>query len=53
MLAGTDPARILAEAGKVLAGQGKQGRRPHLWDGQAAQRIVAVLDRVLHEGSPS
>ncbi|RFP12379.1 UDP-N-acetylglucosamine 2-epimerase (non-hydrolyzing) [Duganella sp. BJB488] len=47
VLAGTDPATIVAEARKVLAGQGKQGRRPHLWDGQAAQRIVAVLDRQL------
>lgn len=47
VLAGTDPARIIAEARKILAGQGKQGRRPHLWDGQAAQRIVAVLDQAL------
>jgi len=49
VLAGTDPVRIVAEARKVLAGQGKQGRRPQLWDGQAAQRIVAVLDKELHE----
>jgi len=49
VLAGTDPLRIVAEARKVLAGQGKQGRRPQLWDGQAAQRIVAVLDKELHE----
>lgn len=48
VLAGTDPVRIVAEARKVLAGQGKQGRRPALWDGQAAQRIVAVLDAQLH-----
>lgn len=44
VLAGTDPARIVAEANKVLRGEGKQGRRPHLWDGKAAQRIVAQLD---------
>nr|WP_267875694.1 UDP-N-acetylglucosamine 2-epimerase (non-hydrolyzing) [Duganella radicis] len=48
VLAGTDPAVIVAEARKVLAGQGKQGRRPHLWDGQAAHRIVALLDQALH-----
>jgi len=43
VLVGTDPVRILAEAHKVLRGEGKQGRRPHLWDGKAAERIVAVL----------
>lgn len=47
VLAGTDSARILTEVRKVLRGEGKQGRRPHLWDGQAAQRIVAILDQVL------
>ncbi|QBE62506.1 non-hydrolyzing UDP-N-acetylglucosamine 2-epimerase [Pseudoduganella lutea] len=48
LLVGTDPARIVDEARKVLRGEGKQGRRPHLWDGKAAQRIVAVLDQVLN-----
>ena len=43
VLAGTDPARIVAEVRQVLRGEGKQGRRPHLWDGKAAERIVAVL----------
>ncbi|OFZ97615.1 MAG: UDP-N-acetylglucosamine 2-epimerase [Betaproteobacteria bacterium RBG_19FT_COMBO_58_11] len=47
VLAGTDPARIVAEARKVLRGEGKQGRRPHLWDGKAAQRIVEVLAKEL------
>lgn len=47
VLAGTDPVRIVAEVRKVLAGQGKQGRRPHLWDGHAAERIVGVLAREL------
>ncbi|OEZ89766.1 UDP-2,3-diacetamido-2,3-dideoxy-D-glucuronate 2-epimerase [Janthinobacterium sp. HH106] len=47
VLAGTDPLRIVAEARKVLRGEGKQGRRPYLWDGQAAQRIVAQLDQEL------
>lgn len=47
VLAGTDPARIVAEANKVLRGEGKQGRRPQLWDGKAAERIVAVLAREL------
>lgn len=44
---GTDPARIVDEARKVLAGAGKQGRRPALWDGQAADRTVDHLIRLL------
>lgn len=47
VLAGTDPVRIVAEAHKVLRGEGKQGRRPYIWDGKAAERIVAVLAKVL------
>jgi UDP-N-acetylglucosamine 2-epimerase (non-hydrolysing) len=43
VLAGTDPAKIIEEAHRVLRGEGKQGRRPHLWDGKAAERIVAIL----------
>ena len=43
VLAGTDPAAIVAAARKVLRGHGKQGRRPNLWDGNAAVRIVDVL----------
>ena len=43
MGASTDPSRIVAEARKLLRGEGRQGRRPHRWDGKAAQRIVAVL----------
>ena len=47
VLVGTDPERIKEEARKVMRGEGKQGRRPHLWDGKAAERIVAVLAREL------
>jgi UDP-N-acetylglucosamine 2-epimerase (non-hydrolysing) len=43
VLVGTDPARIVLEVRKVLRGEGKQGRRPHLWDGKAAERIVKIL----------
>ncbi|WP_126445778.1 non-hydrolyzing UDP-N-acetylglucosamine 2-epimerase [Sulfuricystis multivorans] len=50
-LVGTDPARIVTEARKVLAGQGKQGRRPQLWDGRAAERIVAILADALAAGN--
>jgi len=47
VLAGTDPHKILQETRKVLRGEGKQGRRPQLWDGKAAERIVAILAREL------
>jgi UDP-N-acetylglucosamine 2-epimerase (non-hydrolysing) len=47
VLAGTEPARIVEEARKVLRGEGKQGRRPLLWDGRAAERIVDILAREL------
>ncbi|MFP5392034.1 MAG: non-hydrolyzing UDP-N-acetylglucosamine 2-epimerase [Gammaproteobacteria bacterium] len=47
VLAGTDPVRIVEAARQVLKGEGKQGRRPHLWDGKAAERIVGVLSREL------
>jgi UDP-N-acetylglucosamine 2-epimerase (non-hydrolysing) len=43
VLAGRDPERILAEANRVIDGRGKIGRRPELWDGRAAGRIVKVL----------
>jgi UDP-N-acetylglucosamine 2-epimerase (non-hydrolysing) len=43
VLAGTDPAAIMAEARKVLAGDTKTGSRPELWDGKAAERIVEIL----------
>ena len=49
VLAGTDPARIVAAARQVLHGQCKPCRRPYLWDGRAAERIVAVLADELNQ----
>ena len=43
LLVGTDPTRIVAAAKEVLAGRGKTGRVPLLWDGYAAERIVDIL----------
>jgi len=47
LLVGTDPAKIVAAARDVLAGKGKAGRIPPLWDGNAASRIVEVLLRAV------
>jgi len=47
VLAGTEPRAIIAAAQHILRGGGKQGRRPHLWDGHAAERIVTILARTL------
>jgi UDP-N-acetylglucosamine 2-epimerase (non-hydrolysing) len=40
---GTSPDAVLAEARKALAGRGKAGRVPALWDGRASERIANVL----------
>jgi UDP-N-acetylglucosamine 2-epimerase (non-hydrolysing) len=45
ILVGSDPERLLEETQRVLAGRGKQGRRPLLWDGMAAQRTIEILAR--------
>ncbi|MBX3684605.1 MAG: UDP-N-acetylglucosamine 2-epimerase (non-hydrolyzing) [Rhodocyclaceae bacterium] len=50
VLVGTDATRIVEEVGRVLAGHGKQGRRPELWDGLAAERIVGVLAAAIGSG---
>lgn len=43
VLAGVETEAVVAEVDRVLHGQGKRGQRPALWDGHAADRIVAVL----------
>jgi UDP-N-acetylglucosamine 2-epimerase (non-hydrolysing) len=39
-LVGHDVERLLAETDRILAGAGKQGRIPPLWDGKAGLRIA-------------
>jgi UDP-N-acetylglucosamine 2-epimerase (non-hydrolysing) len=46
-LVGTDPAAIRAALGDVLANPMPAGRSPPLWDGCAAERIIAILSRAL------
>ncbi len=47
VLVGTNPARIREAAARVLAGEGRRGQVPELWDGRAAKRIVEVLEHYL------
>lgn len=42
-LVGRDIAAIREQTAAILAGHGKSGRVPELWDGQAAERIAADL----------
>jgi UDP-N-acetylglucosamine 2-epimerase (non-hydrolysing) len=46
-LVGRDRSRILAAVEEILAGGGKRGRIPELWDGRAAPRIAAHLSNWL------
>ncbi|MEO0972267.1 MAG: UDP-N-acetylglucosamine 2-epimerase (non-hydrolyzing) [Pseudomonadota bacterium] len=46
-LVGNDPTAIKAAAAEVLAGRGKAGRRPELWDGHAAERIVEHIAKTM------
>ena len=42
-LIGHDMDKLQREVERILAGKGKRGRRPPLWDGHAAERIAAIL----------
>ena len=46
-LIGTDPANLGPALARLMAGQWKKGAIPEKWDGKAAVRIVAELERLL------
>jgi UDP-N-acetylglucosamine 2-epimerase (non-hydrolysing) len=43
ILVGSDLKRLEIEVNWILAGKGKQGQCPPLWDGHAAERIAEDL----------
>ena len=45
-IVGTDAERIVSEARRILAGAGKEGRIPPLWDGRTSERVAEVLRRL-------
>lgn len=47
VLIGTDPDNLAPALEKIMAGHWKKGSVPPLWDGKAAERIVAHLERLL------
>jgi UDP-N-acetylglucosamine 2-epimerase (non-hydrolysing) len=46
-LVGTDPGKVLEGALEVLQSVHPKNRRPELWDGNAAKRIIDILSRWL------
>jgi UDP-N-acetylglucosamine 2-epimerase (non-hydrolysing) len=51
-LVGGDPAAIRREVAAILTGNGKRGRIPRMWDGNAAGRIVTILLEALRCNAP-
>lgn len=50
-MVGSDVQAIRDGVAAILAGRGKRGRTPELWDGHAAERIAADLYRWLQAGA--
>jgi UDP-N-acetylglucosamine 2-epimerase (non-hydrolysing) len=44
ILVGCDMQRLRTEVNRILAGAGKRGQVPPLWDGHAAERIAEVIE---------
>jgi UDP-N-acetylglucosamine 2-epimerase (non-hydrolysing) len=53
ILVGRDIHRLRSEMEKILAGDGKHGKVPPLWDGKAAERIAQVMAQSQSSGARS
>jgi UDP-N-acetylglucosamine 2-epimerase (non-hydrolysing) len=50
LLVGQNMQRLSLETQRILAGQGKQGAIPPLWDGKAGERVAQILlNREIHK----
>lgn len=49
ILAGTNPERIISAVQAILSKPNQSRRRPQLWDGKAAERIVDILTTELNK----
>jgi len=45
ILIGRDLERLTTETGRILAGEGREGEIPPLWDGRAGERIAEIVVR--------
>lgn len=52
-LIGTNPANLVPAFEQLFAGRWQTGRVPEKWDGRAAERIVAELERLLGRTRPN
>ncbi len=52
-LIGRDMQALRREVARILAGEGKRGEVPPLWDGHAGERIAAIVARWARGGDPS
>ena len=46
-LVGTSPETLISAAREIIAGGGKKGRLPPLWDGRAGERVAAAIGAYL------
>ena len=50
-LIGTDPAKLAPAFARLMAGKWKKGGIPEMWDGNAAVRIINIIDQLLGHSS--